>query len=91
MIAACCLLFFLPFLLSLFGRAPMPMLLCFVASVLAMLLSVELYAAVLPWALGMAIAVISVRERIHAARQLRIKTRRDSSRRAQLLNSLVQG
>ena len=91
MIAAWLLLFFLPFLLSLCGKAPMPMLLCFVAGALAMLLSVELYAAVLPWLLGTAIAVMSVRERIRTICQLRSKTRRDSSRRAQLLNSLVQG
>jgi hypothetical protein len=58
------LLFFLPFLLSLLGRAPMPWLLCFVTSLLAMLLSVQPGAAVLPWGLGMVIAVISVRERI---------------------------
>ena len=37
MSAAWLLLFFLPFLLSLVGNAPMPWLLCFVASLLAML------------------------------------------------------
>jgi len=58
------LLFFLPFLLSLVGKAPMPWLLCFVASWLAMLLSVQPGAAVLPWGVGMVIAVISARERI---------------------------
>jgi hypothetical protein len=36
--------------------------------VLALLLSVEHYAAALPWAIGMAIAVISVRERIDRRR-----------------------
>jgi hypothetical protein len=55
---------FLPFLLSLAGQAGMPKMLCFVASVLAMLLSVEPYGAVLPWCIGMAIAAISVRERL---------------------------
>ena len=58
------LLFFLPFLLSLLGNAPMPWLLCFVTSLLAMLLSVQPGAAVLPWGLGLVIAVVSVRERI---------------------------
>ena len=57
------LLLFLPFLLSLAGQAGMPKMLCLVTSVLAMLLSVEPYGAVLPWCLGMAIAAISVRER----------------------------
>jgi hypothetical protein len=60
------LAFFLPFLLSLIGNAPMPWLLCFVTSLLAMLLSVQPGAAVLPWGLGMVIAVVSVRERIRA-------------------------
>ena len=36
MSAAWLLLFFLPFLLSLLGKAPMPRLLCFVTSGLAM-------------------------------------------------------
>jgi hypothetical protein len=34
---------------------------------MALLLSVEPYRAVLPWALGMAIAVIAVRERFRSA------------------------
>jgi hypothetical protein len=54
---------FLPFLLSLAGQAAMPKMLCLVMSVLALLLSVEPYAAILPWTDGMAIAAISVRER----------------------------
>jgi hypothetical protein len=57
------LILFVPFLLSLAGRAGMPKMLCLVASVLALLLSVKPYGAVLPWTVGMAIAVISVRER----------------------------
>ncbi len=60
------LLFFLPFLLSLLGKAPMPWLLCFVTSLLSMLMSVQPGAAVLPWGLGMVIAVISAGERIRA-------------------------
>jgi hypothetical protein len=64
MTAASLLLFFLPFLLSLLGKAPMPRVLCFVSSTMAMLLSVQPGAAVLPWGLGMVIAVVSVRERI---------------------------
>ncbi len=64
MSAAWLLLFFLPFLLSLVGKAPMPWLLCFVTSLLSMLLSVQPGAAVLPWGLGMIIAMVSVRARI---------------------------
>jgi len=64
MSAGSLLLFFLPFLLSLLGKAQMPRLLCFVTSLLAMLLSVQPGGAVLPWGLGMIIAVVSVRERI---------------------------
>jgi hypothetical protein len=58
------LIFWLPFLLSLAARGAMPKVLCFVTSMLALLLSVEPYRAVLPWAVGMAIAVVAVRERI---------------------------
>jgi hypothetical protein len=66
MSAAWLLLIFLPFLLSLAGNAPMPRLLCFVTSLLAMLMSVQPGAAVLPWGVGMVLAVVSVRERIRA-------------------------
>ena len=66
MSAGSLLLFFLPFLLSLVGKAPMPWLLCFVASLLSMLMSVQPGGAVLPWGVGMVIAVISARERIRA-------------------------
>jgi hypothetical protein len=58
------LLLMLPFLLSLAGQPGIPKLLCLVTSLLAVLLSVEAYAAILPWLAGMAIAVISVRERL---------------------------
>jgi hypothetical protein len=61
------LLLFTPFLLSLMGRATMPKMLCLVASLVAAMLAVEFYAAVLPWAAGMAIAAISVREGLRAA------------------------
>jgi hypothetical protein len=57
------LILFLPFLLSLAVQAAMPKVLCLVTSILALLLSVDKYAALLPWSIGMAIAVISVRER----------------------------
>jgi hypothetical protein len=67
MTAGWLLLFFLPFLLSLAGNAPMPWLLCFVASLLAMLLSVQPGAAALPWGVGMVIAAIAVRERVRSA------------------------
>ena len=62
------LVLMLPFLLSLAGQAGTPKVLCLVTSVLALLLSVEPYRALLPWTVGMAIAVISVRERIHQLR-----------------------
>ena len=58
----------LPFLLSLAGKGGIPKMLCLVASLLALLLSVEAYAAILPWIAGMAIAVVSVRERIYQRR-----------------------
>jgi hypothetical protein len=61
------LFFFLPFLLSLVGRAPMPWLLCFVTSLLSMLLSVEPGSAAFPWGLGMVVAAVSAHERIRAA------------------------
>jgi hypothetical protein len=54
------LLLFLPFLLSLLGKAAMPKMLCLVASLVAALLAVKFYLAILPWAAGLAIAVISV-------------------------------
>jgi hypothetical protein len=60
------LLLFLPFWLSLLGKALMPRVLCFVTGLLAVLLSVQPWSAVLPWTLGMAIAVIAVRERIRS-------------------------
>jgi hypothetical protein len=63
------LFFFLPFMLSLVGRAPIPWLLCFVTSLLSMLLSVQPGGAVLPWGVGMLIAAVSVRERIRAIRE----------------------
>jgi hypothetical protein len=61
--AATLVLLFLPFLLSLAGQAGMPKLLCLELSLLALLLSVNPSSAVMPWATGLAIAVISVRER----------------------------
>jgi hypothetical protein len=63
-IAGMLLFSFMPFLVSLFGKAPMPRMLCSVCGLLTMLLSVAPYEAVLPWTLGMAIAVISVCARI---------------------------
>ena len=58
----------LPSLLSLAGPGANPKLLCLLTSVLALLFSVDPYRAALPWALGMAIAVLPVRERIHRLR-----------------------
>jgi hypothetical protein len=53
-----------PLLLSLATRGAMPKLLCAVSSLMALLLSVEPERAILPWTLGMAVAVIALRERI---------------------------
>jgi hypothetical protein len=61
------LLTFMPFLVSLAGRVTQPKVLCFVCSLMALLLSIEPCRAVLPWGLGMAIAVIAVRERFRSA------------------------
>jgi hypothetical protein len=66
--ASLLLVLLLPFLVSLAGQAGIPKLLCLVASLLALLLSVDYYAAVLPWLAGMAIAVVSVRETIRGRR-----------------------
>ena len=62
--AATMLVLFLPFLLSLAGSATMPKMLCLVTSLLALLLSVEPYDAVMPWLIGMIIAVVAVLERL---------------------------
>jgi hypothetical protein len=53
-----------PLLLSLAARGAMPKVLCAVSSLMALLLSVEPDRAILPWSLGMAVAVIALRERI---------------------------
>jgi hypothetical protein len=60
MTAVALFVLFMPFLLSLFGQSSMVKMLCLVTSILAMLLSVEPYGAVLPWVLGAVIAGISV-------------------------------
>ncbi len=52
-----------PFLLSLAGKAGEPKMLCLFLSVLALLFSADTYDAAMPWAIGMAIAVTSLRER----------------------------
>jgi hypothetical protein len=62
--AAILLVLFLPFLLSLAGSATMPRMLCLVTSLLALLLSVTSYGAVLPWLIGMIIAAVAVFERL---------------------------
>ena len=66
--AATLLVLFLPFLLSLAGNATMPKMLCLVTSLLALLLSVEPYGAVMPWLIGMIIAVVAVLERVRRCR-----------------------
>jgi hypothetical protein len=53
----------LPLLLSLAARGVMPKLLCALSSLFAILLSVEPGGAVLPWALGMIIATVTLFER----------------------------
>ena len=62
------LILLLPFLLSLAGKAGTPMVLCLVTSVMALLLSVQPYRAGLPWIAGMAIAIVSIRERFFERR-----------------------
>ena len=64
------LILLLPFLLSLAGQPGTPKLLCLVASMLALLLSLDVYPAILPWTVGMAIALISLRERFDRRRSI---------------------
>ena len=59
---------FLPFLVSLCGQGGMAKMLTLITSILALLLSVQEYGAVLPWVLGMIIASVSVWERIQQRR-----------------------
>ena len=62
------LILLLPFLVSLAGQGGMARMLCLVTSILAMLLSVREYGAALPWAIGMTVAVVAVREKIRLRR-----------------------
>ena len=62
------LIMFLPFLVSLAGQPGTPKMLCLVTSLLALLLSLEPYGAVMPWLIGMIIAVMAVRERLRRCR-----------------------
>ena len=62
------LILFLPFLVSLAGQGGMAKMLCLVTSILAMLLSVREYGAVLPWVIGMTVAVVAVREKLRLRR-----------------------
>jgi hypothetical protein len=62
------LIIFSPFLLSLFGQSAQARMLCLISSILGLLLSVEEYGAVMPWALGMIVAAASVWERIRQRR-----------------------
>ena len=73
MTAGTLLVLSLPFLLSLAGQAGQPKMLCLVTSLLALLLSFDPYRATLPWAVGMAIAVISVRESFYQRRATGIR------------------
>jgi len=59
---------FLPFLISLCGQGGMAKMLTLITSILALLLSVQEYGAVLPWVVGMIIASVSVWERIQQRR-----------------------
>ena len=63
---------FLPFVLSLAGQGGMAKMLTLITSILALLLSVKEYGAVLPWITGMAIALTSVWERIRQRRMARM-------------------
>jgi hypothetical protein len=62
------LIIFLPFLLSLAGQSSMAKMLCLQSGILGLLLSVREYGAVMPWLLGMIIAIASVSERIRQRR-----------------------
>ena len=68
MTAGSLLILLLPFVLSLAGQSGIARMLCLVTSVLALLLSVKDYAAVLPWTMGMIIALVAVWERIRRRR-----------------------
>ena len=57
-----------PFLPLLAGRGGLAKMLCLVTGILALLLSVREYAAVLPWIVGMLISGVSVWERIRQRR-----------------------
>lgn len=61
------LLIFLPFLLALAGKAPMPKMLRLVTSLLALMMSVEpgrvIVGAMFPWGIGMILALTSLWER----------------------------
>jgi len=61
--SASLLLIFLPFLVALAGKAPMPKMLCLVTSLLALLVSVEPGRAIFPWGVGMVLALVSLWER----------------------------
>ena len=61
---------FLPFLVSLAGQGTQVRMITFITSSLALLLSVEEYGAVLPWVIGMIIALVSLWERIRQHRMV---------------------
>jgi len=67
MTASFLLLLFLPFLLSLAGKAPTVKVLCFMSGLLALLGSAEPYGAVMPWLFGMIFAVVAVFERLRSS------------------------
>jgi len=62
------LILLLPFLLSLAGQGSMAKMLCLLSSVIALLLSVREYGAVLPWLMGMIVSGVAVWERIRLRR-----------------------
>ena len=64
------LVLFLPAFVSLFGQGGMAKMLTLLTSILALLLSVKEYGAVLPWITGMIIALTSVWERIRQRRMV---------------------
>ena len=62
------LVLFLPFLLSLAAQGGTPKVIGLATAVLALWLSAEPDRAVVPWAIGMAISVLSVHARMHQLR-----------------------
>ena len=61
---------FLPFLVSLAGQGTQVKMITFITGIMALLLSVEEYGAVLPWVIGTIIALVALWERIREHRMV---------------------